>query len=810
MTARPNPLAVLALLGLLLFANLALHPGQMLYSDYSDLLAETLPAKRFLVSSWQNDGELPLWCPYSYAGNPFLHDVKVGVFYPPHLPLYVLPASWLAPALSWLVVLHVVAAGWCMYFYARSQGLDYLPALVAAAGYMFAGKWVLHLLAAGHYFMAPMAWLPLVLLLLEGAVRTGGLLRATGAGAAFALIVLGAHPQITFYSGLFVALWSLAPALERAGYLGAPGPRSGRRTAAALGAWRALGAWTAVVAVALGAVELLPALEATRESSRAVGVASDGGAATAAWMLLNLFGPAPGGPSWEHRGGLGVFWVAAAALAPLLRRGRARFHAGAALALLLFALGGGTLLQGVPGFGLFQLHSRMLLPATLAVALLAGSATQALFAGPGAAAGKYRPRVLAGVALAALALTAGALGLDYFDWRRRPAPQDAPAGWAGRLDPDFLLYWGAVLALLPAALFLVRRAGRRYAAPGWALVLLAEAWALAGPLVRVRPETVLSEPSACVAYLAGRGGGPFRVLDREQPEVATGSPLGPALPMLLGIEPLRGYNSLDVRRYKEYLRFVADVADPVRAREGMFGRPVLENFPVKNKPLLDLLGTRYLLQPADGRDLPARGDGWREVFRDEGPEAYLVVAGGRRRLAPFVVYENPGAFPRAFVVPEAAPMPDRPKVLQALKAADFRRTVLLEGWEPGGGSPGAAGNHTVGVREYRPNRVVLDVDGDAPGYLVLADVWYPGWKAAVDGEGRQVYRANYLFRAVEVPAGKHEVTFTFEPDSYRLGKAVSGVALLGVVTAAAFALVRRRVSGPSPSAGTAAPGRGET
>src|SRR5262245_10492890 len=98
---RLSPYLLLALLALLFFGRALLHPGEVLYADRSDLLEETLPAKRFLVRSWQQTGELPLWCPYSYAGMPFLHDVKVGAFYPLHWPLLLLPEAQLGGALTW-------------------------------------------------------------------------------------------------------------------------------------------------------------------------------------------------------------------------------------------------------------------------------------------------------------------------------------------------------------------------------------------------------------------------------------------------------------------------------------------------------------------------------------------------------------------------------------------------------------------------------------------------------------------------------------------------------------------------------------
>src|SRR5947208_1155015 len=142
---------VLAGLVLAFFAPLVARPRGVLYSDHSDLLAHYLPAKRFLVESWRETGEMPLWCPYSLGGMPFIHDPQVGAFYPPHWLLLLVPLDALGTALSWLIVLHLFLAGCGTYVWAREERLDRGPALVAAIGFLFAGKWLLHLLAAGHY-----------------------------------------------------------------------------------------------------------------------------------------------------------------------------------------------------------------------------------------------------------------------------------------------------------------------------------------------------------------------------------------------------------------------------------------------------------------------------------------------------------------------------------------------------------------------------------------------------------------------------------------------------------------------------------
>ena len=84
MIKRVLPPLAIALLALLFFADLLVHPGWILYSDHSDIISEHIPVRRFLVRAYQRDGELPLWCPYEFAGRPFVHDIQAGLFYPPH------------------------------------------------------------------------------------------------------------------------------------------------------------------------------------------------------------------------------------------------------------------------------------------------------------------------------------------------------------------------------------------------------------------------------------------------------------------------------------------------------------------------------------------------------------------------------------------------------------------------------------------------------------------------------------------------------------------------------------------------------
>src|SRR5262249_50299103 len=154
----------------------------------------------------------------------------------------------------------------------------------------------------------------------------------------------------------------------------------------------------------------------------------------------------------------------------------------------------------------------------------------------------------------------------------------------------------------------------------------------------------------------------------------TSTPLGAGGPlaMMSGLESLRGYNPLDHLRYKEYLQFVTGEDRPLHPLDGPLTFPVISNFPtrpvlttstvgllgslsgqgpllaatglmpgrtdapIKNRSLLDLLGTRYLVAPLDDA---WRKDGWQLRCEDAQPLCFDFIAGGMRSLPPYAVYE---------------------------------------------------------------------------------------------------------------------------------------------------------------------------
>ncbi len=787
MLRRLAPAGLIVLLAGLFFAPLVLHPTQVLYSDHSDMLAMHLPMKRFLVRSWKETGQLPRWCPYSYGGMPFLSDVQVAAFYPLHLPLFLLPEEAVGAAMSWLIVLHVVIAGWAMFAYARHRGLDFDGGLAAAICFMFAGKWLLHVLAGGHYIMIPLAWLPLVLLWLEQAIERQTWWRAVCAGVAFAMIVLGTHPQVTLYAGLVTAAWSFCVLKDR---FEATPVRDW------IARWMGCGLIAATTAVVLSAVQLLPAVEAAGQASRGIGVPASEIVGVFGFALRRFFGPhSP--PGWELNGGFGPLAIGFLVCLPWLQPGKCRWQIWCFVALVCFSLGGAAVVQPLPGFRLFQIPVRMLLPAAFPAAYLCGVSVTALTKSTLIA--SQPRRILKLCFLVALGLSICALPNPFLkdtDLRH--------VSWL--VYAKFWVLDGCCVALVWRML---GTEGSRNRLPVRLIMvgcLAVEAWLLARPLVEVRPVESIYPPNGVVQALvdlrkASADQGPWRVLDRCVPGEASISPLGSALPMFgnVRIEPVLGYNSFDIKRYKQLLQMVIGETEPLQPRQGAFGFPITDLFPIVHKSLLDLLGTRYLTQPiradwlAEDPQGPGQDPSWKLVKQFAAPgEVYSFLSGGMETLPRYALYENPTAAPRAFVVHDWKQF-DPDWTIDQLAAIDFRKVAILA--DDGDTSrPSGQGTSSVSFAARTADRIELHVNTTEPGFLVLTENAYPGWRCQINGNVAGIRQADFAFQGVFVPAGPSDVIFEFAPRSLQLGEVISsaGAIVVMAILLAAWVVGRKK------------------
>ena len=251
-----------------------------------------------------------------------------------------------------------------------------------------------------------------------------------------------------------------------------------------------------------------------------------------------------------------------------------------------------------------------------------------------------------------------------------------------------------------------------------------------------------------------------------------------------------GYHPAKLRRYQEL------VEEHLHGEMGNINQAVVEtggHLDACNGdslfPVLNMLNTKYLIVPLkDNGKLPvqnpwAQGNGWfverLEYVPDADSEIAAMHGADLRHVA--VVDE---AF--ADVLGREQTASDSP-----LKGEDAGKDSLSlsEGW--GGSSLG-----TVELTGYEANRLTYKVKSQKGGVVVLSEIYYPGWTCTIDGEPTSIARANYVLRAVKVPAGEHEMVMTFDPQTVHVTETIAYAALallaLLLVGLLAFSLYKRR------------------
>lgn len=246
---------------------------------------------------------------------------------------------------------------------------------------------------------------------------------------------------------------------------------------------------------------------------------------------------------------------------------------------------------------------------------------------------------------------------------------------------------------------------------------------------------------------------PWRLTTFQHPEEQ--KTLNANLGMLADLQDVRGYDSIIPRQYVQYMSQLQTQGDLLYNRIAPIYAP---NTPALNDPLFHLLGVRYVVTTQE-IDEP----GYRLAYDDE-----------------VRIYENTQAMPRAWFAPQALVVPLDDTFWQVVRQHDPRQYVVLEA--PQELPPAQASSfHEVTVRDYGLNDVVVEVDSDAPGWLVLADAYFPGWKATIHPLGKTppgpppeiqapIARAYGNFRAVYLSsAGLQEVHFHYAPMSFKMG-----------------------------------------
>lgn len=761
---------------------------------FRDVVIFFVPLKQFLAEALLQ-GRVALWNPLILFGTPFLAELQTGVFYPPSA-LLVMPGPL---GLNAFLMLHYgIALGGAVRFLA-GRGCGPFATTVGALTFVLGG-YLVSLLNVMN-FLQSAAWAPWIL-----ALWSRMLVEPTR-GRFIALAVL--FILQTLAGGVEIQLLTLMALAAQTVDVTARDPRRLISAGALLGACLGL-------AAAAAAFQLIPTAELVRQSSRSDSLGFE---AVTYWSLrpislLQIFLPRSSSlVTPEEQGGMGLvfengsIWLGTIyfGIVPFLlaMTGAAwgkerRLWIGVGLIGLVLALGSSTPVFGwlyatAPWIvGKFRYPEKFFFLTHIAVAVLAADGAERIFARDRSA---LRSFVVAAITILAFAGAVCAVRWLYpvhFVGAMRMLGGDATMPVEAAVTMAIDVYFKSARLLVIGGVALTALWLQHRGLVRQSLLACALAGLCAADLASAHKDFNLSiewskfaAAPTLVDVPALRASG-SRVLSYS---VQTGEPGSSQLDDIRATFPS---NKLMADwMVRAWQRMIVNTSMPhgVAAAFGgagiVRGDSVLFREALKSVPVSQGLRLAAALSVGDliGEEaIPGSHPGVTELRAGDGIYSYRI--------------ENPA--PRAYLAGKLRLTKSPAETFSHLISPEFRigeEAVVEEipaGWSDAADEEKVG---TVRIASYEPETVVLEVRADRQALLVLNDTYYPGWVARIDEQPAEIVRTNQLVRGVLVSAGEHRVVFSYEPQSFRIGLAISAAAWL-ILAAIGWSAWRQRTRTP--------------
>ncbi len=735
-------MAVVALVVLtLIFHSSILFGDHFLWEDF---IEQEFPFRTLAATSLAH-GIIPHWDPYIFGGMPFMADIQTAFWYPTNLlqSLFV-SGGYLSPVvMEWFILLHYAVAGIGMFYFSkRLFDLDEWSALFAGIAYAFSGFIVAQ--AIHQMIVYQIAIFPFVALCFLRGFDSWKY--AFGGGLLLATMYLAGHPQSTLYLTFFLACFAVYELVYRARAKDLSQPLS-----AAVVIRMAL---PVLIAVGIFAVQLLPSQELAGLSRREVMTFEKSVEGSISWgnlltlILPRLFGVTDAAReakvqywngayylSWETAIYIGIFPLFFGLIAAFtsLKRKYVPLLAGMSIFAILFSTGDHFFLYRIffslPLFNVLRTPARMMMVFQFAMSALAGLGLhEAMKATKPKWGGSSGQAVRGLILLVWVVALAGLISARSF-----------LAGAAPEADES--IKWAASLAALPVLALLGVTLAHYYGKlQGFAVGAIAIAVTIIelfnyGMSLNAGPE----DPRT-----AFRGQEKLvEMLKQDQAKELSRARTRMGGQMLVKrnqgaydkLQLIEGYNPLVLQRVSP------ETANPDVSA--------------------DLMNIKWSILALPGNQVDFR--------------------------------ERPSVLPRVKMYYSAVVKSDEDAraMLKSDASFDYRNKILLE--EQPLLPPGPCDTQAVSkVTSYSENAISVHVKTASNGVLFLSEVYYPAWKAYVDGKPAKVMRAFTTLRAIEVPQGDHTVEMRYESDAFQKGSMISLVSLIVAVGGLAFFSITER------------------
>lgn len=687
----------------------------------SDVINQIYPWKHFTIEQLKQ-GQLPLWNPYSFAGNPHLANYQTAVFSPFTFLFFLLP---FIDAWSILILLQPLVAGLGLYLFLRTIHISSIGGLIGSISFMFCG-FIVAWMPWGTLAMA-IAWLPWVLLGIEKLFQQEKRRVLWSLLIAFSLVTsfFSGHFQTSSYFFLYTFSYFIYKSI------------STKNKKAALWSFGSI-----LLGMCVSLLQIIPSLQFYAQTFRSEIVNNLD--AIPYYYLVTIFAPDFfGNPvtrnDWmnfyaEWAGFIGIIplTLAVSALFHWKKKSESHFFFVAGMIALLLAIH--TPLQNI--FSQFHIPifstsipSRIIVLFSFSFAVLAGFGYDLLLTQEKKQTLKKKllPFLLVGGFL--LALWA-ALGFGKI-----LPPEKTLLAEKNLILPSFIFFFATGFVILS----LVNKRKILVISMSFILLLLT----LINSLYFAQKWISFEEkrfvyPSNPVIAAMQKNIGQGRVFGDFYAHIDTKYQLS----------TIEGYDPLFSKRYGEFIQ---------SANTGKFTKPRMSNVRLERRGIyaervLDLLGVTLIYHPRSFSNEPWAFPVWINYHK------YKMIYQDKQ----FKLYKNLTALPRAKMFYQYEVIKGDTQLIERFYSPqfDFRNTLLLEE------NPRVKINkekvkNKVQIVSYTPNKLTIAVETEKPGLLFLSDNYYPQWGATVNGKETKIYRADYSLRSVIVPAGKSTVEFIY-------------------------------------------------
>lgn len=705
-----------------------------LYHPYLDMYAKISPAgvpfKNFLITDpvrqiipWKNlvidnfsNLQLPLWNPYEMAGKPLLANFQSGVFYPLNLLLFIKPlfVSW-----SVFIMIQPLLAGVFLYLYLKNLKLDNRASLLGAISFAFGGFSIAWLTWGNIVHTA--LWLPLILLSIDKII---GITKKKNIIwnwiFAFSLIssFFAGHLQIFFYVFIFSLAYLLFRWFE-----------SGREK-------KILSLFLILYSLffILTIVQWIPTFQFINLSARFL---DQNPLTTNGWFLpfqnlvqfvapdffgnpatLNYFGVWNYAEFVGYIGVVGLFLVFCSLIS---KKKETIFFLASIILSLIFALP--TSLAKIP----FDLSipflssaqpTRLIFLITFSLSVLSAFGFNYLIEDR-----KVNRKLvfILGVLFVCLFLILWLITFGKIDLKI--TAENLLVAKRNLIFPSGIFAIGIILIL--GILYFKETMARTLLIILVLAISFYDLYRFGAKFTPFTPQEYFFPQTSIIKFLQ-KDKGIYRI-------AATDSRIFPPnFSTFYKIQSIEGYDPLYLNSYAE---LIAASERKNHSIEPPFGFNRIITPRNVESPIIDLLNVKYILSFSDLSS----------------PKFERVFQEGQTK-----VYKNINALPRVFFVLRAVESNINQETANQMFTTNLSQTAFVANLNL------LTNNLAIGkatIVYYSENSIKIETENTGDGFLVLTDAYYPTWKADVDGKLSQVYKTDYAFRGIFIPAGRHKVIF---------------------------------------------------